>query len=345
MSSATTTNNNNNNNNKSSTEKQYPAWINMVSGGFGSAFSKTVLSPVQRIVILKQLGDHQGKSTIDLVKMVAEKEGIAQGFWRGNLTSVLIRFPYGGSQFLIYGKVKFVMEEAMGLSRKVSANNNNNNNITTEMNKNAVDLSNNNNNNNTGGGYNEAVQRLLLKAGVGGLSAAISGTLVYPGEIVRLRLMSGDERYRKLIPTIKHIYNETNSPKNFYRGLTASLAQRVPDILVNFAVYETVKHHLDEKGYSDNITIIAGGCCSAVSSVAVCYPLDIVKRRLGMAAQLKSRDKPYLGIWDCLSSIFKENGIKGLYHGAGLEVARCMPQVVIMWYAIEESRKFLERYS
>lgn len=320
----------------SSTTKKHPVWINMVSGGLGSAFAKSMLSPLQRIVVLKQLGQpqHKGKSSFDLARMIAKEEGIAKGFWRGNGTSVLIRFPYGGAQFVIYNKAKFFLEETL-LKR-------------------------------TDGGsspFSEGVEKFILKAGAGGIAAAVAGTLVYPGEIIRLRLMSGDERYRKILPTARLVWGETNSPRNFFKGLNASLLQRVPDMVINFAVYETVKGIMDEKRalsvarcardpssyipvvdslvQSEPFAIMCGGSSAAVTAIAFSYPLDTAKRLIGMAHQLKRDGGAYRGVAHCLGSIFKEEGIRGWYRGATVEVIRCMPQVVIMWFAVEGCRNYL----
>ena len=300
----------------SSTERKHAAWVNLLSGGFGSAFAKSILSPVQRVVVMKQLGDHRHLSSVQIARMIAEKEGIAQGFWRGNGLQVMLRFPYGGLQFLVFGKTKFYLEDALGIG------------------SNSPDAAQ---------GFSPSVQKFITKCGAGGFSAAIAGTIVYPGEVIRLRLMSGDERYRKIFPTVRSIWHEANGPRNFYRGLWASLVQRVPDILINFAVYETVKKWCDDANMPNVAGVMLGGSSAALGSVAVCYPLDVVKRRIGMAGQLKNQVQ-YRGVAHCLSVVVREQGVAGLYSGALLEAMRCMPQVVIMWFAIEESRKFLSRF-
>uniref|UniRef100_A0A0A9WT62 Solute carrier family 25 member 33 n=1 Tax=Lygus hesperus TaxID=30085 RepID=A0A0A9WT62_LYGHE len=88
------------------------------------------------------------------------------------------------------------------------------------------------------------MEKFVLKCGAGGMSATIAGIVVYPGEVVRLRLMSGEKRFKGIFHTCRLIYRETYSLHNFYRGLGASLLQRVPDMLINFATYETVKYSI-----------------------------------------------------------------------------------------------------
>jgi hypothetical protein len=288
-------------------QKRHAAWVDMAAGGVGGALAKSLLSPVQRVVVLKQLGEHNHLTSVGIVKMIHEKEGY-KGFFRGNLTSMIIRFPYSGIQFLLYSKIKFFFQDLVGEG---------------------------------GEGSSGALQKFVTKCGAGGLSASLAGIMVYPGEVVRLRLMSGEERFRTIGTTTKLIWKETNSPRNFYRGLNASLAQRVPDILINFAVYETVKDYLVEGGFlGDTAATMVGASAGAISSISMCFPLDIAKRRIGMSGTGKS-GKSYDGVAHCLTSIYRDEGLKGCYRGATLEAARCVPQVVLMWLCIVETQKIL----
>jgi hypothetical protein len=286
--------------------RRIPAWIDLVSGGTGGAAAKSLLAPFQRVVVMQQLGEHRQMNALQIAQMIHAKEGV-KGFFRGNLTSVLIRFPYSGLQFAVYGNVKFAVQKACG--------------ITSETENSGSVL----------------MQKFLVKCGAGGICATMAGVAVYPGEVVRLRLMSGEEKFRTISGTVRLVWLETNSPRNFYRGLNASLAQRVPDILINFAVYETVKFALAERQWNDTLSTIAGASSAALTAIAFSFPLDIAKRRIGMAGQGKS-GRTYAGVLDCLRSIYRTDGVRGLYAGAPLEAGRCVPQVVLMWLAVEKCR-------
>jgi hypothetical protein len=288
----------------------------MVAGGVGGTAAKSLLAPVQRIVVLQQLGEHRQMRSFDLAKMIVKKEGIT-GFWRGNLTSIMIRFPYSGSQFVIYSKVKYFLQSLLGYDGSER--------LDESRNSLAVN-----------------VNKFMMKCGAGGISASLAGILVYPGEVVRLRLMSGEERFTKIIPTIGHIWRETNSPRNFYRGLGASLAQRVPDIVINFSVYETVKFELISRGFNEVLSMIAGASLAGLASIAIAYPLDVAKRRIGMSGQGKS-GIVYYSVAHCLREVWKEQGLRGWYRGSVLEAARIVPQVVLMWLFIEETQAILSQ--
>lgn len=200
----------------------------------------------------------------------------------------------------------------------------------------------------------ELMEKFIMKCGAGGISATIAGAAVYPGEVVRLRLMSGEKEFHGIFHTCRVVYGETNSLRNFYRGLGASLMQRVPDILVSFATYETIKYAvLDSPNpflFKDNFTArnllstILGGSAAAIASIAVAFPLDVAKRRIGMSG--RSTDGiVYRGVADCLRSIYAKEGIRGWYAGSFVEAVRCVPQVILMWLFIESIQKHLSPYA
>lgn len=317
---------------RSSSEKKHAPWVDVVAGGSGGAIAKSLLSPFQRIVVLQQLGQHRNLSTLQLAQHIYRSEGLA-GFWRGNLTSMVIRVPYSGLQFLLYTQLKFFFQDRRaenpphpqqeGLREESAA---------------------------AGHQRSKLAERFLMKCGAGGISATIAGAAVYPGEVVRLRLMSGEQQFSGIAQTCRLVYRETNSCRNFYRGLGASLMQRVPDILVSFATYETVKYAvLDSPNppvFAENWTArnlfatIVGGAAAAIASVVVAFPLDVAKRRIGMSGQGKDATV-YAGVRDCLRQIYQREGIRGWYAGSLLEVMRCIPQVILMWIFIEEIQKVL----
>lgn len=323
-------------------EKQYPAWVDVIAGGTGGALAKSLLAPFQRIVVLRQLGEHTNKNAVALCRHLYHSEGGLRSFWAGNLTSMVIRVPYSGVQFLLYTQLKFFFQNRFMNSKKGS----------------------------DGGAKNrseELIEKFVLKCGAGGISAAVAGSLVYPGEVIRLRLMSGSAKYtnKSLLQVARLIYNETHSLRNFYKGLGASLAQRVPDILISFATYETVKYGIVDSPalkasscyyFNDDksrnlLSTIVGGCAAAVASVVFTYPLDVAKRRIGMAGQGSGSaahgsgsggGRVYHSIFECLHDVYTKEGMRrGLYAGAALEAGRCIPQVVLMWLFIEGIQKSL----
>ncbi|KAG5480914.1 hypothetical protein LSCM4_06484 [Leishmania orientalis] len=326
----------------SSSEKKYAAWVDVVAGGFGGALAKSLLSPFQRIVVLQQLGQHKNYSIDQLVRHIYAQDGL-KSFWRGNLTSMVIRVPYSGIQFLLYTQFKFLFQD--WLDRRHAA---------AELPDHRASGS-----SDRGDAFGATAPRglmetFVMKCGAGGISATIAGAAVYPGEVVRLRLMSGEKQFTGIARTCLLVYRETHSLRNFYRGLGASLMQRVPDVLVSFATYETLKYAvLDSPNpllFKDNyaarnvLSTMLGGSAAAIASILVAFPLDVAKRRIGMSGQ--GADKTvYRGVGDCLRRIYAKEGIRGWYAGAFVEAVRCVPQVILMWMFIEAIQRELSPYA
>lgn len=316
----------------SSQEKKHSAWIDLTAGSLGGTIAKSLLSPIQRVVVLQQLGQHKEYGTLGLFRYVYQTDGL-KGFWKGNLTSMMIRVPYSGLQYMMYAKFKFFAQD--WIDHKHS-NRSADHKVSKTM---------------------DVFEKFVAKCGAGGLSAGIAGAIVYPGEVVRLRLMSGEERFKGIFHTSKLIYQETSSPRNFYRGLGASLIQRVPDLLINFATYETVKYNVLESklmdramelcglgGYmrvKDIMSTMIGGSAAALASIVCVFPLDVAKRRIGMAGQGKEK-RVHRGVFSCLSYIYRQEGIRAWYGGAAMEAFRCVPQVILMWLFIETVQRQLE---
>ncbi|CCW64703.1 unnamed protein product [Phytomonas sp. EM1] len=300
-------------------ERKFALWIDVLAGSCGGTLAKSILSPFQRIVVLQQLGQHPGYGVWQLARWVYAHDGL-RGFWRGNLTSMIIRVPYSGLQFAIYGRVKFWMQD--WLDRASGER----------------------------GRRVEMLERFLIKCGAGGIAAILASAVVYPGEVVRLRLMSGERRFSGILTTCRLIYRETNSVRNFYRGFAASSMQRVPDILVCFATYETVKYALLDSPnpvlFNTNhatrnvLSTVVGGSLAALASIAVTFPLDVAKRRIGMSGQSNDRIL-YTSVGNCLRRVYAKEGIRGLYAGSLMEAVRCVPQVILMWFFIEGIQKQL----
>jgi solute carrier family 25 phosphate transporter 23/24/25/41 len=87
----------------------------------------------------------------------------------------------------------------------------------------------------------------------------------------------------------------------------------VPYTAAQFVSYEKYKQWMSEYyGGSLNIPqrLICGGL-AGMTSVLVSYPLDVVRCRLSAQQDIKM----YSGIANALSTIYKQEGVAGLYRG------------------------------
>merc|ERR1712142_341093 len=161
----------------------------------------------------------------------------------------------------------------------------------------------------------------------GGISAAISKTAVAPIERVKLLLqvqhvsqqISAANQYKGIIDCIVRIPKEQGFI-SFWRGNLANVIRYFPTQALNFAFKDKYKKvflgGVDPKTrfwryFAGNL---ASGGAAGATSLCFVYPLDFARTRL--AADVGSGgNRQFTGLGNCLTTIAKRDGIKGLYQG------------------------------
>jgi len=165
----------------------------------------------------------------------------------------------------------------------------------------------------------------------GGISAAISKTAVAPIERVKLLLqvqhaskqISAANQYKGIMDCVVRIPKEQGF-MSFWRGNLANVIRYFPTQALNFAFKDKYK-----KIFLDGIDKnqfwryfagnLASGGAAGATSLCFVYPLDFARTRL--AADVgKSGQREFSGLGNCLVSIFKSDGLKGLYQGFSVSV-------------------------
>ena len=87
--------------------------------------------------------------------------------------------------------------------------------------------------------------------------------------------------------------------------------------------------------YDDNLFVAKylqrfGACTlSLLVAQTIFYPFDTVKRCLQLNGSTAHKN-PYSGSTrDCLSQLFKDQGIRGLYQGFSVNLCRCAPLATV----------------
>jgi solute carrier family 25 (adenine nucleotide translocator) protein 4/5/6/31 len=167
----------------------------------------------------------------------------------------------------------------------------------------------------------------------GGISAAISKTAVAPIERVKLLLqvqhvskqIAVDQRYKGIIDCFVRIPKEQGFLA-FWRGNLANVIRYFPTQALNFAFkdkYKQVflggvdKHQQFWRYFLGNL---ASGGAAGATSLCFVYPLDFARTRLAADVGKGAAEREFSGLGNCLSKIFKSDGIVGLYRGFGVSV-------------------------
>lgn len=166
----------------------------------------------------------------------------------------------------------------------------------------------------------------------GGISAAVSKTAVAPIERVKLLLqvqhiskqISEEQRYKGMVDCFVRIPKEQGFTA-YWRGNMANVIRYFPTQALNFAFKDKYKQiFLGGIGKDQFWAYFAGNLASggAAGATSLCfvYPLDFARTRLGADVGKAGAGREFNGLADCLTKIFKSDGLVGLYRGFGVSV-------------------------
>jgi solute carrier family 25 (adenine nucleotide translocator) protein 4/5/6/31 len=166
---------------------------------------------------------------------------------------------------------------------------------------------------------------------IGGISAAVSKTVVAPIERVKLLLQVQDasssikpeDRFNGIQDCFSRVIKEQGFA-SLWRGNMANVVRYFPTQALNFACkdfYKTIFNPYDPKKQPGMFFVgnCASGGAAGATSLCVVYPLDFARTRL--AADVgQGADREFTGLVNCLQKIFNKEGPAGLYRGFGISV-------------------------
>jgi solute carrier family 25 (adenine nucleotide translocator) protein 4/5/6/31 len=168
----------------------------------------------------------------------------------------------------------------------------------------------------------------------GGISAAISKTAVAPIERVKLLLqvqhiskqIAAEQRYKGMIDCFVRIPKEQGFAA-FWRGNMANVIRYFPTQALNFAFKDKYKQvflgGVDKNKQFTRYFIgnLASGGAAGATSLCFVYPLDFARTRLAAdVGKASGGGREFSGLGNCLTKIFKSDGLAGLYKGFGVSV-------------------------
>lgn len=146
-----------------------------------------------------------------------------------------------------------------------------------------------------------------------------------PFDIIKVRIQAQspiNPIYKGSIDCMKKIY-KNEGLSSFYKGTLSPLIGVGACVSIQFGVNEACKRMCKQITKKDNLSLLTlsscGGIAGLVNSV-VSIPVEHI--RIKMQIQGTKLIKKYTGSVDCLMKIYRENGIKGVYHGGMSTVPR-----------------------
>ncbi|KAF2948343.1 uncharacterized protein [Oryza sativa Japonica Group] len=126
----------------------------------------------------------------------------------------------------------------------------------------------------------------------------------------------------------------------FWKGNLVTIVHRLPYSAISFYSYERYKKFLqrvpgldEDSNYVGVARLLSGGL-AGITAASVTYPLDVVRTRL--ATQKTTRY--YKGIFHAVSTICRDEGVKGLYKGLGATLLGVGPSIAISFTVYESLR-------
>lgn len=173
--------------------------------------------------------------------------------------------------------------------------------------------------------------RALVAGGVGGVCAVVVG---HPFDLVKVRLQTAEKGvYSGAMDVVRKTVAREGLVRGMYAGVSAPLVGVTPMFAVSFWGYDVGKQLVSslstvENGQYSVAQISAAGFFSAIPMTLITAPFERVKVLLQIQGQkqLKPGEKPkYAGGTDVVRQLYKEGGIRSVFRGSAMTLARDGP--------------------
>jgi len=162
---------------------------------------------------------------------------------------------------------------------------------------------------------------------IGGTIGAISKTIMAPVERVKLLMQTQDsnpdvisgkvQRYKSIVDCFSRVRSEQGFWA-FWRGNLVNCLRYAPQqgsaLAFNDLLNKLFPVYNSKTDFWKSVSskLVSGGLAGAIANT-ICYPFDFARTRL--ASDLKKGQGQFKGIWDCIWTTLKNQGITGLYTG------------------------------
>jgi len=172
----------------------------------------------------------------------------------------------------------------------------------------------------------QKLQQLGSDLLIGGIIGAISKTVMSPVERVKILMQTQDsnadiisgkeQRYTSIQDCFKSVYRR-QGVLAFWRGNLVNCLRYAPQqgsaLAFNDFINKLFPNYNSKTDFwkSFAVKLTSGGVAGAIANT-ICYPLDFARTRL---ASDVGQVKMFKGIWDCIWTTARQQGITGLYTG------------------------------
>jgi len=172
------------------------------------------------------------------------------------------------------------------------------------------------------------LQRVLA----GALAGITATTVTHPLDVIRLRL-AVEVNLKGSMDAVKSIYAE-NGFRTFLKGYFPSVVSLAPFIALNFASFDILKQKVYDGKRPTTLGTLGLGATAGLFAQSVCYPLDLVRRRMQL------RGKVYSSTPMAFVTIVRKEGALGLYKGMVPNAVKIIPNNAIRFLVYDTATRW-----
>ncbi|KAJ3179535.1 hypothetical protein HDU85_004808 [Gaertneriomyces sp. JEL0708] len=180
--------------------------------------------------------------------------------------------------------------------------------------------------------------------GISALAPAMAVVFTNPFDTAKVRLQLQGERLKQVAKggasganAAQVVYRNSfdamykiavnEGVRGLQKGLTPAIFREGSKNLFRIGMFDPIMHiiHDPSQGKAPGWKrMVAGSICGVMGAVS-CNPFELVKTRLQSSTKgniAVGHQYQYTGMWDAMRSIYKADGVKGLYRGSVLSMGR-----------------------
>ncbi|XP_035436168.1 solute carrier family 25 member 35 isoform X2 [Spodoptera frugiperda] len=182
-----------------------------------------------------------------------------------------------------------------------------------------------------------SIEKAIFWSSVSGVMSGVTGN---PASVVKTRIQAAahpsiavgrQHRYKGMFDGIVTIY-KTEGLRGFFAGVSATCTRLAIGSAAQLTTFSKFKEYLLSRGYFEDAPLTLSFWASIVCGViVVCIetPLDVANTRLYNQGSSATGAVLYTGVLDCLSKIYRTEGLHGLYKGLGPLYLRIAPHTTL----------------
>lgn len=173
---------------------------------------------------------------------------------------------------------------------------------------------------------------LASKLLVGAACGAAGSVTCNPLDLAKTRLQHDPDRYANSLHALAAI-----PPQTLWVGAPASVARAASGSAGQLAAYDVVKQANLQSGRPAELAVLVASLASSVAYVTCAAPMDVVKARLMVAPDDKTRST----VFGCLVDIWRREGPFAIFAGWLPALLRLLPTTLLVFPLLEKFRLIL----